>query len=178
MGETQHCVHGSLNPCAAPRPAPLPFPFSPAKQAPARMASPGGLGGRRSPASTQAGTRRPAQGFLDPLFHLARPGRQRPSLSPSASPPLESQFLRLCSAHHTFEIGGSWPLPGSDGQQLWKPRDRLFLLQPPGIAEARRNPWLTWKGVGRRPKLPPSSYGNSERTSFLRPAVARCEYAL
>lgn len=159
---------------------PCPFPFLFLLQSKPRpgMASPGDLG-RRSPASTQAKSRRLAQGFLDPLFHLARPGCQRPSLSPSASSPLEASSSGSAQPTTLLRLGARGPLPGSDRQKLGKPRDRLFLLQPPGIAEAPRNPWLTWKGVGSRPKLqPPRSYGNAEKTNFLRPAAARCEYAL
>lgn len=166
--------------CAVP-PRPFPVPFLLQSKPQPGMASPGGLGGRRPMASIQAGTGRPAQSFPDPSFHLARPGRERPSLSPSASSRYTASSSNSAQPTTPLGLGVRGPLPGSEGQQLGQPRDRLLLLQPPAVAEAPRSPWLTWKGWGDDrscSRLAPTAAqrGHAFYVLWLRAASTSCKF--
>ena len=157
---------------------PKPFPFLPScKGSPGRE--------WRAPGAWEGEDPRPVgrPGWGGPLraSQPCTPLRQARTLAAQSLPfrisPLESSCSNSAQPRERLQNEGACrPLPDSEGQQLGQQRNRRLRLQPAAAAADPQSPPLTWKGVGSRPRpQPPSPYGNSERTSPLRPAPARSE---
>lgn len=127
-----------------------PTPFSSSSKAASRpgTGTPGARGGMRPLASTQEREGAFGPELPSPLFHLARPGREGPSHSPSASSRWRASSSDSAQPNRLRDWGLCALLPGSKGRQLGQRWDRQLRLQPAAAAAAPHSPRLTWTGVG------------------------------
>lgn len=148
--------HPSSSSCkAAPRPG---------------MVSPGAREEIRPLASTQGREGASGPELPSPRFHLARPGRERPSRSPSSSSRRRASSSDSAQPNTPPRLGACSPLPGSKGRQLGQRWDRRLWLQPAAADAAPHSLRLTWKGVGvtRPSHLAPTATQRGHAFSVLR----------